>query len=82
MCYRGAAWGVVLGPGLKHFTPRPQVLRTVFSLKARATVRARFPRGLRMARLSASTVDCAVDGREALVCWPNGRGSRHLTILP
>ena len=53
-------------------------------LKAqRATVGAPGSRaGLRMARLSASTVDCAVDGLGRWSVGAKRRCSRHSTILP
>ena len=66
VCYQGAAWGVVLEAWAEALPASSSSTEaTVFSLKAqRATVGAPGSRaGLRMARLSASTVECAVDGR-------------------
>ena len=65
VCYQGAAWGVVLEAWAEALPASSSSTEdTVFALKAqRATVGAPGSRaGLRMARLSASTVECAVDG--------------------
>ena len=65
LCYQGAAWGVVLEAWAEALPSSSSTSEdTVFALKAqRATVGAPGSRaGLRMARLSASTVECAVDG--------------------